>query len=174
MAHGDNKYLEKLGLLMSLFHSLEFLLRVYLYYLPEAIAGRNEKRKAIPGKTHIYYSKVGEDVNLTEMTNYDTIGKLIEKYNRNQSTPKEAKIEKARLVALRDALAHGRVSSLSAEGDAHLIKFSKPIKDKTTVKITFNETLSESWFDEQIQKVQTAINKVYATPILQERYEVIK
>jgi hypothetical protein len=84
--------------------SLEFLLRVFLQSLPTA------RPIGIPYGTDLYSYPVGTEVPESELTSYDTLGKLIDKYNRQVKARGYEEIDRT-LIEIRDALAHGRVSS---------------------------------------------------------------
>ena len=146
-----NDYFIRLGKLISILQSLEFILRVYLQKQPDS------RPRGIPEGKDIYQYPVGSELPINEITCYDTLGKLIDKYNKYAVKQGYEIIDKS-LVNIRDALAHGRVSSSSPNGSMRILKFSSPIKpNKDTVKVVFNEMLSLKYLDQQIHRVNKAI-----------------
>jgi len=129
MDHED--HIRGLGLLVSYFQALEFALR--------AVCKNNEIHKMY--KINYSTLKAGDSVPVDAMTNYDSLGTLIEKYNT--LTTQELRIDIG-LVAIRDALAHGRVFSDTPTQPMRLFKFEKPKNGMTTV--SFAETLDQDWF----------------------------
>jgi len=134
----------ELGKLQINFHSLELLLRLFL-------TETNGEEIKIPtiGQTSI---------ELTHLTNYDSLGQLITKYNNLTNKTPNFQIDPL-IVNIRDAIAHGRLISLIEAPPLRLFKFDKP-KDGL-VNLTFDETLDRSWFDKsraylfkQIEKIQ--------------------
>ena len=93
-----------LGGLVSNFQSLEFILRAFLQQLPTA------PQFGLAHGTDIYSFPVGAELPLNELTSYDTLGELVKKFNSEMNGNEASKID-VTLVALRDALAHGRVSA---------------------------------------------------------------
>jgi hypothetical protein len=151
MDHED--HVRYLGILVSYFHALEFALR--------AVLKNQEKGKV----KKIVYSRLrkGDTVPEDAMTNYDSLGSLIDKYNK--IAPKELTITKG-IVATRDAIAHGRVFSDVQSLPVNLYKFDKPKNGTVTVAVAV--TLDQNWFKdtgvhlyEEIQKVMRT-NEKYA------------
>jgi hypothetical protein len=143
MNHED--HIRGLGLLVSYFHTFEFALRAVL---------KNHEMKRME-KTDYSILKAGATVSEDPMTNYDSMGTLIEKYNK--IAPKELRIKDG-LVAVRDAIAHGRVFSDTPDLPMRLFKFDKP--KKGLVSVTFAETLDQRWFSEMSQHIYQEIQKV--------------
>lgn len=138
-----------LGILVSYFHALEFTLR--------AVLKNYEKART---KTKIVYSvlKKGDTVPEDAMTNYDSLGNLIDKYN--ELAPKELRIAKG-IVAIRDAIAHGRVFSDTQNLPMNLFKFDKP--KNGAVAVTFAATLDQNWFRDTAVHLYGEIQKVMKT-----------
>ena len=130
------------------FQSLEFALRAFLQTLPSA------RPLGIPHGIDIYTYPVGTELPESELTSYDSLGKLIDKFNAEMNARGLSGID-PRLVEIRDALAHGRVSSASIDDNLRLLKFDKPLNGK--VRITFNEKMTEAWFAAQTKYVYEAI-----------------
>lgn len=146
-----DEHAKHLGGLVANFHSLEFLLRTFLQNLPDA------RPMGVPHGTNIYSFAVGTELSESELTSYDSLGQLIKKYNKEMKKRGLPLIDET-LVEVRDAIAHGRVSSDIAD-DMQLLKFSKPANGR--VRITFNEKLTEDWFKNQKKRVFEAIQEVY-------------
>lgn len=140
-----------LGGLLGNFQSLEFLLRATLSKLPGA------RPRVIPVGQDIYLSPVGAQLPESDMTSYDSLGQLITKFNATAATQGKASIDET-LVVIRDALAHGRVSAAATDQPLRLLKFDRP--QNGTVRVTFNEALSEDWFVTQKRRVYEAIDVV--------------
>lgn len=145
-------HVQGLGKLLGNFHSLEFTLRLYLYKLPSAPSS------GVLYGTDIYSFPVGTELNECAITNYDSLGDLIDKYNKEMKARGVAALDQE-IVEIRNALAHGRVSAKNMDKPLRLLKFSKPNKSGR-VCITFNEELSEVWFTTQIERVANAIQSV--------------
>jgi hypothetical protein len=66
-------------------------------------------------------------------------------------------------VALRDALAHGRVSSAAENEQMRLVKFSRPLPPTfKEVEVTYNAVMTTEWFSEQRRLVFDAMKLVLA------------
>jgi hypothetical protein len=130
-------YCENIGQTITQFHTLEFILRNFLFL--------NSKNKNINEALPIDFFKlrVKDETAETEFTNYDSFGGLIEKANKILVT-KGAKLIDMSLVEVRDCLAHGRVASVGISKGKILLKFTKP-KDRKA-KLTHRLELSEDWF----------------------------
>ena len=141
-----------LGALIVNFQSLEFILRAFLSKLP------NARPFGLPHGTDIYLSAVGSDLPLNDMTSYDSLGQLIEKFNAEMRSRGGTGLDPT-LVHLRDALAHGRVSGAVPGDVLRLIKFDKPHAGR--VRVAFNEAMSETWFRSQRSRLLAAVKHVY-------------
>ena len=146
-----DEHVKQLGRLVGNFQSLEFILRAFLQELPTA------RPIGIPEGTDIYSYPVGTELPENELTSYDSLGDLIEKFNAEMEMRGLSKIDPT-LVEVRDALAHGRVSASSKNDNLRLLKFDKPKNGK--VRVVFNEKLTETWFANQIKRVYEAIQIV--------------
>ena len=89
--------------------------------------------------------QAGQQVPVTHMTNWATLGKLIKKFNR--AVPTKYKLDKARIVNLRDALAHGFTLIKHPGSPTRLIKFGKPKNGMVRVEIAVDMT--REWLAEQ-------------------------
>lgn len=143
-----DEHVNFLGKLIANLNSLEFRLRAFLQELHTA------RPLGLPNGTDIYTLPLGTELPESEITSYDSLGELIEKFNGIARQKGFLEIDK-RIVEIRDAFAHGRVSSPTISDHLRLIKFSKPQNGK--IKITFNEELNEKWFKKNIKLVYDAI-----------------
>lgn len=137
---------------MANFHSLEFILRVFLQGLATA------RPIGIPYGTDIYSFPVGTKLPENELTSYDSLGQLIDRFNSEMKGRGLAEIDRT-LVEVRDAIAHGRVSSPDyVDASLRLLKFDRPANG--CVRVLFNEELTERWFATQKKRVVKAIQLV--------------
>ena len=113
------KHVQGLGKLLGNFHSLEFLLRIFLYKLPSAASS------GVAYGTDIYSLPVGTELAECALTDYDSLGQLIDKFNSEMERRTLPQIDRT-LVEVRDAVAHGRVSTSAKDQPLRLLKFSKP------------------------------------------------
>jgi hypothetical protein len=148
---GD-EHAQQLGGLVGNLHSLEFLLRGYLGQQPGA------RPFGLPPGTNIYSFEVGSEVPENDLTSFDTLGRLVEKFNASMAAKGLQGIDTS-LVALRDAIAHGRVSAPVADEHLRLLKFEKPSEGKT--RITYNEVMDLEWFKANKRKVYDAMMYVH-------------
>jgi hypothetical protein len=101
--------------------------------------------------------KIGDQVNADPFTNYDTLSKLIERFN--SLVPPADQIDVRPLVALRDAMAHGRVFSATPAFPLKLIKFTKE-DGKGSVSVEYSSTMDEAWFESERNRVAGALQKL--------------
>jgi len=134
-----------MGKLMINFQSLEFSLRLFL-------CEANNETVKLPDTSPT-------QMEVTHMTNYDSLGDLLEKYNSIASKSASSFIIDTSLVKIRDAIAHGRTLSSSLNSPVRLFKFSKP--KNNMVKVVYDQVLDEAWYKENIRKVFEQIRKVY-------------
>lgn len=146
-----DEHAKHLGGLVGNFHSLEFILRAFLQTLP------NARPIGVPHGTDLYTFPVGAQVPENELTSYDSLGQLIQRFN-SEMQHRGLPIMDVSLVDVRDALAHGRVSAKTITDNLRLLKFDKPANG--TVRVTFNEQLTEQWFVAQKKRVYEAIQSV--------------
>ena len=142
----------QLGQLVSCFQSLEFMLRIFLHKLPMSVP------LGIPYGTDIYTLPVGTEIPESEITDYDTLGDLIKRFNKAHPYNLGQSVD-LDLVITRDAIAHGRASSSVPSGSVRrLIKFGKAINGRT--KVTYNQEMNASWFDRSSAAMKAAIQTV--------------
>lgn len=133
---------------MGNLHSLECMLRLYLR--------RAENNGAIDAVRSLDSLRVGDVVPETAFTNYDTLAMMVGKYNAKVGPAFQVD---AKVVELRDALAHGRVyGSASTRLPMRLLKFDKPRSGQATV--TYSELLDQAWLDAKRAWVAGEIEKV--------------
>jgi hypothetical protein len=142
-----------MGQIVVNLQAMEFLLRQYLRS-QEPISSVGV---LIPDAEQWH---VGTSLPICSFTDYDTLGRVISKYNRHMATSGGIKIDES-LVDLREAMAHGRVFStkpLSDENHPYLVQFSPPKED--AVKVLFHAPLSPEWLEKQNARILEAINNV--------------
>lgn len=139
------KHINDLGTLVSYFHTLEFLLRGFL---------KNQEKLSAES---FDYTRIeaGDTVPVDSMTNFDSLGCLIKKYNSQVPVPNQITEE---IVVLRDVIAHGRVCTSSDKLPLRIFKFDKPKGSQTTA--TYAANLDHNWFLENKNLVYDEINKV--------------
>jgi hypothetical protein len=139
-----------LGKLVGNFQTLEYILRWFLY--------QEEGAPGIPVGVDWHSLSIGDQLPVNALTNFDSLGSLIDKFNRivGRTNP-ELLIDRA-LVDLRDALAHGRVSAPMGTADVRLMKFGKPIDG--FVSTVFSAKLTSEWMEERRTDVMAAVRKV--------------
>jgi hypothetical protein len=140
------------GVLIANLKSLEFVLRLFLV----EISKKNNPSKPFHYKIHDY--EVGEEVNENPFTNYDSLNQVINKVNAILSIENINDKMDLSVVDIRDALAHGRISSINPEGPYRLLKFSKPNGGKVKVTMSFDFTLE--WVSEQVKKTYSEVMKL--------------
>jgi len=144
----QDEHARYLGKLVANFQSLEFILRAFLQQLPTA------PPVGLAHGTDIYSFPVGREVPENELTNFDSLGQLVKKFNSEMKRRGLNEIDE-HLIAVRDALAHGRVSAANPNDEMRLLKFSKPKNGR--VRVEFNEVMSAAWFKGQLIRVHEAI-----------------
>lgn len=140
-----------IGKIVVNLQSLEFALRSYLY----SVAHDRSHHK------NLFSVKLGETVTATELTDYSTLGQLIQRYNRIVPDPK-LKLDPS-LVDVRDALAHGRVFAALPQPPFTLLKFGAVKNGKT--KVTYLQELTEEWLDQQVKRIVSEVRKISAVNI---------
>jgi hypothetical protein len=133
-----------IGKLVGNFQTLECVLRIYLC---------EDRHEPInfpePGSQHVQE---------THLTNFDTLGELIDKYNATlDASTKPFQIDRS-VVAIRDAIAHGRVISNAPEPPIRLFKFNRPRNGVVT--LAFDQLLDEKWFADSRELVSREVHKV--------------
>ena len=113
---------------------------------------------AIPGIGQITVSE-------THLTNYDSLGVLIKKYNDIASSKYPHLILDSSVVEIRDALAHGRTLSTASDPPVRIFKFDRP--QNSVVNIVYDQAMDEQWYNqsrklivEQIGKLQNCARQI--------------
>lgn len=145
------EYTLAIGKIVVNLHSLEFALRTFLW--------NHESPQNPPNwNTQIPQLQVGQTVPVNAFTNYDTLGKLVDKFN-SVVLPVDASLcVDPEVVGLRDALAHGRVWAQAPHPPMQLVKFNKPSNGLVTV--THAERVDDQWLQSQASRVSGEIEKV--------------
>ncbi len=149
-----------LGKLLVNFQSLEFALRAFLLKIEEMSGSQFTKFK------DLHKLSEGDEVPKNAFTNYDSLKQLIKKYNDNPKIRAAGLCIDKKLVDIRDAIAHGRVSALVPSPPFKLLIFRKPNNNRTKVK--FSILLTQEWYNQQLACTQkTAITVAKALEKLQ-------
>lgn len=154
-ASRNETFLMELAGLISNLHSLEFMLRVKLFNVGSK--PHNPESVAIDFGT----LNVGNVVHENALTDFDSLGRLIDRYNREIANSNPHRLIDKSVVTLRDTVAHGRVafSGNSAVGaDRFLVKFSKPEAGECTV--VYSQPMSNEWLAEQRLFVSAQFEKL--------------
>lgn len=146
----NEKHALHLGGLIGNLQSLEIGIRFALAQRPKSVA------KDAYGDD-FRNATVGTLVPVSDLSSYASLGELIKAFNDTFSpaTPLDGG-----LVALRDALAHGRVFAGPGEKEFRIVKFAKPTKGATEVAIVYSVVMSEAWFIENKARVRCAMETV--------------
>jgi len=145
------EYTFAIGKIIVNLHSLEFSLRTFLWNHegPNGIANWN---------TAMPQLQVGQSVPINAFSNYDTLKKLIAKYNKVVQKKDLSLCIDMTIVDLRDALAHGRIWAGIPQPPMQLVKFSMPVNGMVTVMHA--ELIDDSWLNVQKSRVWNEIGKV--------------
>ena len=117
------------GMLVGNLQSLEFSARVAL----ELITGA-------PPIENLLALEPGDWVPEAPMTNYDQLGDVLQQFNESASP--QYQLDVARIVALRDQLAHGRTAANNPIFPLTLLKFGRPVKGRVPVSNSYPSTPS--------------------------------
>ncbi|MGO9076107.1 MAG: hypothetical protein ACLQEI_18315 [Terriglobales bacterium] len=133
--------------------SLETLLRVYLLKAGSAAAGNRVAKKP-------YWDLVvGDIVDDDEFSNYDTLGKLVAKYNLDITKRESSLCVDPQVIAVRDLLAHGRIAAAAADtASLKVVKFDNPQGGKAVVSASV--LMDDDWFDTNIANCMVQIENV--------------
>ncbi|HEY8007680.1 MAG TPA: hypothetical protein VIE66_13010 [Methylocella sp.] len=133
-----------LGKIIGNLHSLELLLRVFL-------CEKNRENLDFPE------SSTGV-VQETHLTNFMSLGNLIDAYNATLAPLEEIFSIDRSVVKIRDAIAHGRLTSLATTFPLTLHKFGKPKAGVVTIELV--EVISEKWLSENRQLIFDQMGKI--------------
>lgn len=144
------------GRLVGNLQSLEFAIRAYLYERAEP------PHTPLPSGQTLDSLKTGDVVPVNALTDYSSLGQLIERYNKLiEKTHPELQVDRS-LVSIRDALAHGRVSTSDPAKDFVLLKFDKP--SGGVVSVAYAQTLTAVWLKSQTRQVFEEVKKIGKAP----------
>lgn len=140
---------QNLGKLTGNLQSIEMGARLAIVRLDEA-AGRHVQ-------TQLPRVKAGEFVELNAFTNNDDLNRTLERYNKR--VPFNCRIDIKPIVALRDALAHGRTFGFGSMKHLRLLKFSRKANDgKVAVELAVDMT--GQWFQDNIRLLNHAMGQI--------------
>lgn len=134
------------GRIITNLEALEFVIRIFL-------TKANDQKLEFP---------TPETTELPEtfVTNYMSLGELIDEYNNILSPAERIHCVDAQVVKIRDAFAHGRIYSNSESFPIALYKFSRPKDGKAAVE--YAETLTTDWLKQKGDLIHTQTGKVVA------------
>lgn len=107
--------------------------------------------------TQLHQVKEGDQVECNAFTNADDLRQTLEKYNKR--APMQSKVDIATIVNLRDTLAHGRTFGFGDMKHLRLLKFSRK-QHQGKVSVDLAKDMNDTWFHENIEMLNKAINKV--------------
>jgi len=140
-------YDKKLGKLWNYLLSLEVLLR-------GCILIKRNQESSLP---RLDILKAGDIVEENALTNYDSLGKVIDRFN-SFFKKEDWVIDKDKIVQLRDVLAHGRLISFKLNYPVKIFKFAKPVK--SNVKVEFTEEMTSDWFDKNLVFLRKELGRI--------------
>ncbi len=146
------EYVLLMGKVVINLQSLEFLLRGFLYN------SEAPPHHPLTWGADLNGFRPGDVVPVNALTDYDGLGRLIDRYNVLVSSAHPEWVIDPTVVSLRDALAHGRVSATDPSNNLFLLKFDRPSGDETTV--TFAQEVTLDWLKAQNQSVVAEMKKV--------------
>jgi len=136
----DSEYYELLGRLVGNFCSLEVAVRMFLH-------GYN-REATMPDLPDL---NVGTEVAESSFTNWDSLGDLVDKFNKVvQDRDLDDKLDRC-VVRVRDMIAHGRILGVTPAPPHTLYKFGRPQNGRVTVEAV--EMLDESFLHQQLGRV---------------------
>ena len=141
-----------LGKLMENFLELELVVRLFLHVCDQKNTG-----KSYSAVNHLKLNE-GDTVDLSFMTNEQTLSELIQKYNKIVSRLSHDLLLHEKLITLRNAIAHGRLLSQTNSSPPRLVNFGHTKKEK--VKVLYVADLTEQWLKEQLGFTHSAFLKV--------------
>lgn len=134
-----------LGKFWGNFNSLELILRVYL-------------AKKYSEKEWGLELDVGDKVTASHLTNYDSFAVIVDKYN--DAVEARNRIDAGAIIAFRDALAHGRVTTKD-DVPMTVIKFGKVDRATGEVVVAFRQELTAAYMQERITQARELMLKVH-------------
>jgi hypothetical protein len=143
-----------LGRLVANLHSLEFLVRAYLYQKRDQSHGLLTKRQSLDTM------RPGDTVKLNALTDFRDLDALINRYNKLTKRDLTLRVDPD-IVVTRNALAHGRVSSPDGPTRLSLVRFDKPKPGATTTTVAYSQGLTADWLTGEITRTRAQITKVH-------------
>lgn len=151
----SNEYFPpELGGLWGNFLSLDAVLRLFHLRLPNAVP------TGIPRGVDIHSFPIGTEFPESPLASAKYFSWFVASYNKEVVNRTLGQTIDDSLVDLRNALAHGFVSTDVNEGPMRLLKFDR--SRAGFVKITMNEVMDQAWFKTQKRRVFDAIHMVHA------------
>ena len=130
------RYALKIGKFWGNFNSLELLIRLYLY------RNFNCKKSGLD-------VEIGDEIDVNPINNFDTFSQLCDKLNNESGLS----LDFSGILTLRDAMAHGRITTLDVTMPLTVIKFSKPKNGKVTVETRIE--LTDGYLDETTASIRS-------------------
>lgn len=142
-----DEHATSIGQIVTNLQSLELVLRLFLGEThQEKIEFPDPKAVSVP---------------LTHLTNYDTLGRLIRKFNKalNEDERKQFSVDEA-VVNVRDAIAHGRIVGAYPNPPYMIYKFGSPDPHSRFVPVERREFMDDAWIDRNRQLVADQLQRV--------------
>lgn len=143
-----------LGKLLANLLSLELMLRASLHEV------ESHPHSSLESGVDMNAWRVGQEVPLNALTDFDTLGKLVRRYNAQVAKQNRGLVVDKQVVELRDLLVHGRISSPDIDRPFHILKFTQPAADDDFVTVTNSEVMDHAWFRAKIVFVASQIDRV--------------
>jgi|SRR5215831_1876581 len=148
------------GQIIGNFHSLEVAIRLFLE--------RIDLGNTPAPRLDIFALKAGDCLPKTALTDYDSLGQLINRYNTHiPAIDPDLAVDRS-VVELRDTLAHGRMLALEARRPLRLFRFGPP--DDGTVEVRLPGDVTDEWIavqrgrtSDQLRKVLSALARLGTT-----------
>jgi hypothetical protein len=131
---GLHEYASLMGRVVINLQSLEFALRGFL------CNSEAPPHNPLPSRAGLDGLGPGDVVPVNAFTDFDSLGRLIERYNSL------------------DALTHGRISTTDPSKDLFLVKFDRPIRN--TTRVNYAQKVTTEWLKAKIDDVHTELMKV--------------
>lgn len=144
------EYATALGKIVANLQSLEFTLRAFLYQRGDP------PHQPLAAGADLYDLRVGDAAPENALTSYDSLGQLVDRYNRVVNDPQLA-LDRS-VVELRDALAHGRVSAPLEATNLSLLKFERPKAGRA--RVVYCQELTPQWLSDQVKRTVGELRKV--------------
>jgi hypothetical protein len=141
--------------------SLETVIRAILH---DRLSSQETK---LPYGSNFNDLKKGDIVSINPITDWLSLGKLIDEYNNKIAKVDGSQLIEKEVVDIRDALAHGRLTQTDA-GENHswtLIKFNKPDK-QGVVRVEFKQIITVEWLKEQVLYLGSVVKMISASIVV--------